>query len=140
MIAHVHPSLTGLARPELEAMRLDGEVQRHGCPGFEFYLPLGAVPTPLDRACSLARLMHPGRVFTHETAHWLHHGGPAPELVRICRSTGRRPATLPPSVEWRFRRLRPNDVELVAGLVAATTPARTAADLAAAAAQALCTR
>ena len=140
--AHLHPSLRGLSRVELEVMRRDGEVARFGAAGFEFYLPLGVVPSRADRAASLAPLMRPGRVLTHEAAHWLHHGGPAPDRIRICRKSGRRPAALPPQVEWCFRRLDPADVVEVAGLVAATSPERTAADLAAEArsAQAFCTR
>lgn len=128
---HRHPTLRELDRVELEVMRLDGEVQRHGIAGFEFYLPIGVVPTLDDRVASLAPLARPGRVFRLETARWLHLGGPAPRRISISRSSGRRPSTLPPVVEWAFRRIPEHDrCELGRG-VAATTLERTERDLAA---------
>ncbi|NLT25142.1 MAG: hypothetical protein GXX90_00570 [Microbacteriaceae bacterium] len=129
--AHVHPALAGLGPLELEVMRRDGEVQRYGPPGYECWLPIGVAPSRADRIACLGGLVRPGRVFTHETAAWLRAGGPAPARIRIARASGRRPAVEAPLVEWAFRRLGPDDVELLDGAVAVTSAARTTADLAA---------
>lgn len=128
---HVHPSLAGLSSLELEVMRRDGEVQRHGPPGYECWLPIGIAPSRADRLACLAGLARPGRVFTHATAHWLRAGGPAPDRIRIARGSGRRPAQPLPRVEWSYRRFAPDEVELLDGTIAVTSAARTAADLAA---------
>lgn len=102
---HVHPSLRGLSRVELEAMRIEGDIQRHGVRGFEFYYPIGMVPTPADRARSLAPLWLPGRVFVGETARWILRGGAAPDRVEIARRTSRIPHLQREQVRWYNRRI-----------------------------------
>ncbi|KAB1644058.1 hypothetical protein [Gulosibacter chungangensis] len=113
--------------PELHAMHLAGEVSRFGIPGFEFYLPLGCVPTRNQRAQSLLPLMRPGRTITGRTARWVHVGGAAPKRAELSRRSG-RPLLIDDLVDCRFRRLKSLDLTEIAGLVL-TTPERTLRDL-----------
>ncbi len=100
----MHDSLRGLTTVELEAMRRDGDIQRHGIDGYEFYLPIGVVPTAFDRAASLRPLWLPGRVFVEATARWIIRGGRPPNEIVIARNSTRR---LPPTerVRWLNRRI-----------------------------------
>ncbi|RRJ87304.1 hypothetical protein EG850_05725 [Gulosibacter macacae] len=114
---HVAPSLTGLSRIELEVMRLDGEVQRHGICGFEFYLPIGEAATAVDRAASLHSIaVHP-RVVIGPTARWVHEGGPTPTEVHLGRRSNRLIADAPSNVQWHYRALAPDDVVELGGVL-----------------------
>lgn len=112
---HVHPSLRGFSTIELESMRRDGDIQRHGIAGYEFYLPIGTVPTAVDRAASLLPLWRPGRVFIEATARWIIRGGTPPEQIVIARNSTRR---LPPveRVRWLNRRIPVKDRLQVGGV------------------------
>ncbi|SJM54015.1 hypothetical protein [Gulosibacter sp. 10] len=119
--------LEGFPEVELRAMVLAGELARHGIPGFEFYLPIGMLPTAVERAASLLGIMRPGRTVTGRSARWVHVGGPAPREVEVSRRSGRMLRVDAP-VRCRFRRLERSEVTTLAGLVL-TTPMRTMRDL-----------
>ena len=126
--ARIRPELHCFCPTELAAMWRAGDLDRFGIPGFEFYLPAGVVPTPLDRARSLGAIARTGRILTGMTAHWIHHGGRAPARIEVSRRTGSRPRELDASVEWRYRRIHPGDVVEI-GPIRLTTIERTRADL-----------
>lgn len=125
----VRPQLRCFSPIELRMMCADGDLQRHGIPGFEFYLPYGDPPTPLDRARSLAALARAGRIITGPAAAWVHHGGPAPRRIEVSRRTGSRPRELDDVVDWCYRRIDAADIVEI-GPLRLTSVERTRADLA----------
>lgn len=102
-------------------MRRDGHIQRHGIDGYEFYLPIGEIPTAFDRAASLRPLWRPGRVFVDETARWIIRGGCPPKQIAIARNTNRRLPTTG-QVRWLNRRIPTADRLQIAGVELCAPP------------------
>ena len=128
LYARIRPSLRCFAPAELSTMCDDGDLQRHGIRGLEFYLPYGERPTSLDRARSLTILARDGRILTGEVAFWVHFGGPAPEQIEVSRRTGSRPRELEDLVVWCYRRIELDEVVDI-GPIRLTSIERTLTDV-----------
>lgn len=111
---------------ELQLMWREGEIARHGIPGFEFYLALDERPTLRDRARSLWPVRHDGRVVSGAAARWVYLGGGAPDTVEVTRRSWRSTLDLP-GVVPRFGSYAPHEVRRLAQLTI-TSPRRTILD------------
>ncbi len=120
-------SVTDFPRPELDALRLDGETFRVA----DCAASIDEVPSPTLRAAALAAELPPRLIAEQHTAAWVWGAViDAPRPHRVCADIGAR-ARPAPSLQLVVREvvLMRDDVAHLGG-AAVTTPIRTAIDLA----------
>jgi hypothetical protein len=120
-------SIADFPRPELDALRLDGEIFRVD----DCVAPIDELPTPQLRAAALALELPPRLIAEQRTAAWVWGAlldAPRPHEVCADISARARP-TLSRQFAVREVVLLDDDVAHLGGM-AVTTPIRTAIDLA----------
>ncbi|HEY4269577.1 MAG TPA: type IV toxin-antitoxin system AbiEi family antitoxin [Galbitalea sp.] len=120
-------SIADFPRPELDALRLDGEIFRVD----DCVAPIDELPAPQLRAAALALELPPRLIAEQRTAAWVWGAlfdAPRPHEVCADISARARP-TLTRLVAVREVVLQADDVVHFAGM-SVTTPIRTAVDLA----------